>query len=167
MPSLVYSNEDKREGAMDKAQRREFEAFVQEVEPRLRRALVAAYGFERGRDATADALGWAWEHWGRINPMKNKVAYLFRVGQSKSRRRKTPVTFAVHDHIEPWFEPGLRPALAALSQRQRMAVVLIYGFDWTLRQVAELTGTRVSTVQTHLERGLHNLRKEMKVTDYA
>jgi hypothetical protein len=47
---------------MDQAQRPEFEAFVHDVEPRLRRALVAAYGFERGREATADALSWSWEH---------------------------------------------------------------------------------------------------------
>ena len=41
----------------------EFEAFTREGEPKLRRALVAAYGFEHGRDATAKALAYAWEHW--------------------------------------------------------------------------------------------------------
>jgi len=40
----------------------EFEGFVRESEPRLRRALVAAYGFEEGRDATAEALAYGWEH---------------------------------------------------------------------------------------------------------
>ncbi len=43
----------------------EFEGFVRGSEPRLRRALVAAYGFEDGRDATAEALPYAWEHWER------------------------------------------------------------------------------------------------------
>ena len=37
----------------------EFEAFVRSAEPRLRRALVAAYGFEDGRDAAAEALAYA------------------------------------------------------------------------------------------------------------
>jgi DNA-directed RNA polymerase specialized sigma24 family protein len=152
---------------MDEVQQRVFEAFVDEVEPRLRRALVAAYGFERGRDATADALGWAWEHWEQVDGLTNKVAYLFRVGQSKSRRRKTPVVFTAHPSSELWFEPSLGPALANLSERQRTAVVLIYGFEWTFREVAELTGTRISTVQSHLKRGLHNLRINMKVSDYA
>ena len=35
----------------------EFSRFVGEVEPGLRRALVATYGTERGRDAVAEALG--------------------------------------------------------------------------------------------------------------
>jgi DNA-directed RNA polymerase specialized sigma24 family protein len=66
--------------------------------------------------------------------------------------------------------PGSSPdlvALAALSERQRIAVVLIHGFDWTMRDVAELTGIRVTTVQSHLERGLRNLRSSMEVPDHA
>jgi DNA-directed RNA polymerase specialized sigma24 family protein len=152
---------------MDEAPRSEFEAFVNDVEPRLRRALVAAYGFERGREATADALSWAWEHWGRVGRMRHQAAYLFRVGQSSTRRRKVVVAFARDEESEPWFEPGLGPALAALSERQRIAVVLIHGFGWTMREVAELTGIRVTTVQSHLERGLRNLRITMAVADHA
>lgn len=38
-----------------------FTVFVKEVEPRLRHALVAVYGQEQGRDATAEALAYAWE----------------------------------------------------------------------------------------------------------
>jgi DNA-directed RNA polymerase specialized sigma24 family protein len=152
---------------MDQAQRPEYERFVNDVEPRLRRALIAAYGFERGREATADALSWAWEHWGRVGRVNNQVGYLFRVGQSTVRRRRVPISFVRDDYSEPWFEPGLGPALAALSERQRMAVVLIHGFDWTMREVAELTGIRITTVQSHLERGLRNLRATMEVTDHA
>ncbi len=145
----------------------EFEAFVIQVEPRLRSALVAAYGLDRGREATAAALGWAWEHRGQLAKLENKVAFLYRVGQSSTRRRKEPVIFTRAEASEPWFEPGLAPALAALSERQRVAVVLVYGLSWTLREVAELTGTRVTTVQNHLERGLRNLRASMEVTDHA
>ncbi len=53
---------------------------------------------------------------------------------------------------KPRFEPGLPGALAALSQRQRLAVVLVPGFGYTLRELAELTGIKVTTVQNHLER---------------
>ena len=38
-----------------------FERFVEEAGPRLGRALAALYGFEDGRDATAEALAYAWE----------------------------------------------------------------------------------------------------------
>jgi len=142
---------------------REFETLVAEVEPRLRRALIAALGSETGREATAEALGWAWQHRERLEGIGNKVAFLFRVGQSKSRRRKEPVLFAEPDHDEAWVEPGLAPALASLSEPQRVAVVLVYGFRWTLREVADLTGVRVTTVQSHLERGLRKLRSALKV----
>lgn len=145
----------------------EFETLVADVEPRLRRALVATYGFDRGREATAEALGWAWEHRGRLQRVDNKVAFLFRVAQSKGRRRRQPVVFDRAEHSDPWVEPGLGPALARLSPRQRTAVVLVHGFHWTLREVAELTGSRISTVQVHLERGLRHLRTSMEVTDHA
>jgi DNA-directed RNA polymerase specialized sigma24 family protein len=61
-----------------------FERFVRDVEPRLRRALVAAYGGQRGREATAEALSWAWENWDRVRAMTYPHRYLFRVGRSRT-----------------------------------------------------------------------------------
>jgi DNA-directed RNA polymerase specialized sigma24 family protein len=150
---------------MEEALRKDFETFVRDVEPSLRRALVAAYGFERGRDATAEALGWAWEHWDRAKELDHKVAYLFRVGQSRSRDRKTPVTFERIESGDPWFDPGLIPALASLTEQQRVAVVLVNGFDWKLREVAELMNVGISTVQSHLERGMRSLRAALEVVE--
>ena len=63
-----------------------FTSFVVEVELRMRRALVAALGVEAGREATADALTYGWEHWGRVSLLENPAAYLYRVGRSKGRR---------------------------------------------------------------------------------
>jgi hypothetical protein len=145
----------------------EFEVFVAQIEPRLRHALVATYGSDRGKEATAAALSWAWEHWERLNKVERKVAYLYRVGQSKTRRNKVPVVFSPVMYVEPWVEPGLGPALARLTERQRVAVVLVYGFSWTVREVAQLTGTKATTVQNHLERGLRSLRSSLEVTDHA
>jgi RNA polymerase sigma factor (sigma-70 family) len=65
------------------------------------------------------------------------------------------------------FEPGLPVALAALSEAQRVAVVLVHGYGWTLREVADLTAVTVSTVQSHAERGLSKLRSALEVTDDA
>jgi DNA-directed RNA polymerase specialized sigma24 family protein len=152
---------------MDSEKRADFERFVLELEPRLRRSLVAALGFENGREATANALAWAWEHWDSLQIIEQRLPYLYRVGLTTLRRRKTPVLFTRREDNEPWFEPSLGPALAALSERQRTAVVLVHGFGWTLREVAELTGVRVTTVQTHLERGLMHLRSKMEVVDNA
>lgn len=152
---------------MDEGEQQSFRAFVEVVEPKLRRVLIASYGFEQGREATAEALAWAWENWDRAKSLDNQTAYLFRVGQSRIRSHKVPVTFDRDSRAEPWFEPALAPALAALTERQRVAVVLIHGFDWTLREVAELMEIRVTSVQTHLDRGLTNLRSALEVADNA
>jgi hypothetical protein len=43
-----------------------FTEFVRDLEPRLKHALVAAYGTEAGIEATRDALADGWEHWDRV-----------------------------------------------------------------------------------------------------
>jgi RNA polymerase sigma factor (sigma-70 family) len=127
--------------------------------------LVAAYGFEEGRDAAAEALAYAWEHWVQLQDVANLPGYLFRVAQSSQRRKRQPVLFDRSDGGERLFEfePGLPGALASLSHSQRVAVVLVYGYGYTLSEVSELTGVRKTTVQTHVERGLARLRAQLGV----
>ena len=139
---------------------------MRENEPKLRRALVARYGAEIGREATAEALAYGWEHWGRVSAMDNPVGYLYRVGQSRSRRyRPKRAVFApLDDRSLPWVEPGLAPALKELPSRQREVVVLVYGFGYTHAEVAELLHLSRSTVQNHVERGLKKLRRRLEVS---
>lgn len=143
----------------------DFDEFVREVEPRLRRALTAARGSHLGRDATAEALAYAWEHWDRVRGMENPVGYLYRVGQSRTRRRQRrhdPVS--VMDDGLPEFDPRLPLALQRLPDKQRTAVLLTQGFEWTHAEVAELLGVTTSTVNTHVQRGMARLRELMEVT---
>jgi DNA-directed RNA polymerase specialized sigma24 family protein len=140
----------------------QFTEFVARNEPTLRRAFVAAYGGQRGREATAEAMAFAWENWDRLSEVGNVAGYLYRVGQSRTRHRRPPFDLVPSHPEEAQFEPGLLPALASLSLRQRTAVVLVHGFGWTLREVAELTGVKVTTVQNHLERGLAKLRRHLE-----
>ena len=144
----------------------EFETFFRDAEPRLRPALFAALGPERGREATAEAFAWAWETWPRARELENPIGYLFRVGRAKreERLRLMPV---VRFYEEPFVEPGLGGALQQLSDAQRVAVVLVHGFGWTLKEVAELQSVRVTSIQTHVERGLKRLRASLEVTDNA
>jgi RNA polymerase sigma factor (sigma-70 family) len=135
-----------------------FERFAREVEPRLRRALVAAYGPAVGREATIDALAWAWEHRERLAATSNPAGYLYRVGQSLSRRRPARALFERPAGEEPWVEPKLAKALAALPLRQRVAVLLVHGAGWTQVEVAELLGVQAATVKTHVDRGMAKLR---------
>ena len=61
------------------------------------------------------------------------------------------------------FEPGLSRALAALSGRQRAAIVLVHGLGFSFREAAGLLGVAPSTVQKHVERALASLRNELGV----
>jgi DNA-directed RNA polymerase specialized sigma24 family protein len=142
---------------------RPFEEWYLSAEPRLRRALVAALGPERGREAAAEALAWGWEHHERLGAMDHPVAFLFRVGQSRARPRRLRVLHARVEWSEPWVEPDLGRALRSLSDRQRVAVVLVHGYAWTMGEVADLLGVKVTTVQSHLDRGLARLRSLLEV----
>ena len=135
------------------------------AEPRLRIALAAAMGPDVGADATAEALAWGWQNWDRLEAMENPTGYLYRVGRSHGpRRRRLPALLPpVPAVATSRVEPGLPAALAQLSERQRVAVVMIHGYEWTAREVAELLGVDVPTVSTHLRRGLEKLRKRLGV----
>lgn len=143
--------------------------FVREVQDRVRHALVAGFGVEVGREAAEEALVYAWEHWENISRMENPAGYVFRVGhrlaQKMVKRQRRAVVLpdppAVSKPVD--IEPGLPKALAALSPRQRMVVVLVDGFEFSQRETAELLGIRRTSVQKHLERGMARLRSEMGV----
>ncbi len=142
----------------------QFEQFYAEAEPKLRRALVAAFGALRGRDATVDALSYAWEHWEEVRVMHHPIAYLFRVGQTRTHERNRRILFpAPADVGMPWVEPALPTALSQLSEHQRVAVVLAHGFGWTHREVAEVLDVSTSTVQNHVERAMAKLRAALEV----
>ena len=146
-----------------------FTDFVSVTQDRLRYALVAAYGPERGLEAAADALAYAWENWDRIREMENPGGYIYRVGQNVAirRRRSRSVGFPVVPAHLPWIEPGLPGALEELTERQRVVVVLVHGFGYRHREVAELLEVSKSSVQRHLERGLNKLRSSLGVDDHA
>ena len=142
-----------------------FTEFVGKVEPRLRHALCAAFGGDQGREATAEALAYGWEHWSLVREMDNPAGYLWGVGRNHARRmqpRNVVFPDAPVDTM-PWVEPSLAPALARLSERQRLAVMLVHGLDWTYGEAAELLGVSKGTVQTQAKRGMARLRKYVGV----
>ena len=144
-----------------------FRSFVVWAEPRLRRAFMAAYGVERGREATAEALGAGWEHWEQVRKMGNPLGYCYRVGQSRTRGHKLRVVYSIPEDADQWVEPHLPKALASLTKRQRVAVVLTCGYGIPVAEVAELMGNSPSTVQTHVTRGLAGLRRSLNVSEPA
>jgi RNA polymerase sigma factor (sigma-70 family) len=51
-----------------------------------------------------------------------------------------------------------------LPEQQRVVVMLLHCFEWTMAEVADVLQVSKSTVQTHAERGLSRLRERMGVT---
>jgi DNA-directed RNA polymerase specialized sigma24 family protein len=133
---------------------------------------VAAYGPHDGRAATVDALSWAWEHWARLRSMENPIGFLFRVGQSASRRyavRPIPLdgrTGEAAGHAADevlGVSPELAAAVGRLPMQQRTALMLVHAFGWTLRDVARLLEINPSTVREHVDRALARLSHDLEV----
>jgi RNA polymerase sigma-70 factor (ECF subfamily) len=157
-------------------ERTDFDEFVSDVEPRLRRALVAAYGADAGREAAADALAWAWQHWDRVRDMDNPAGYLWRVAQTAvrtdARRRHRELAAVVEVELEPLdgpreprVEPALDGALADLSPQQRAAVLLVHGYGYSLSEAADALSCSISTLRNHLQRALRRLHAALEVSD--
>jgi DNA-directed RNA polymerase specialized sigma24 family protein len=147
-----------------------FDAFVAEVEARVRRALVPVAGPDAARDATTDALVHAWRQWPRVAAMANPAGYVYTVARSRLRRPGAPPTAGplpegVADPAAfPQVEPGLSASLAALPERQRTCVYLLHGCGWSTPDVADLLDVSVSTVRNHVARALEHLRRDLGVT---
>jgi DNA-directed RNA polymerase specialized sigma24 family protein len=145
-----------------------FDAFITDARVRLSAAFSAYLGPERGQEALAEALGYAWEHRDRVLAMESPIGYLFRVGQSRTRwvfQRRNRVFPAPDDIGLPDVEPGLIRELARLTPQQRTGVVLIHGFQWTHAEVSELLGIKRTTVQNHVERAMARLREQLGGVD--
>ena len=142
-----------------------FTEWAESAEPKLRHALTASFGPQVGREVAVDALSHAWEHWNRIRGMENPVGYVYCVARNKAKRagERRPIGFpAVSDRL-PEVEPGLPKAVAMLSEQQRIVVILLYGYQWSMSEVADVLGTSKTTIQNHAERGLARLRSELGV----
>jgi DNA-directed RNA polymerase specialized sigma24 family protein len=143
-----------------------FTEWFRDAEPRLRNALTASFGFQVGKEAAADALSHAWVHWDLVRAKPNPLGYVYGVGRNKGRRMaalRRPVFLDVPVQRLPHVEPRLPAAIAALPEKQRTVVTLVYAYEWTFSEVAELMGTAKTTVQNHAERGVKKLRRTLGV----
>ena len=137
----------------------EFDAFAHEAARRLRRAVPAAVGIDAAADAVADALAWACENRNELDDLRNPHGYLYRLAVNAGRRTRPELTLPPVDVATlPEVEPGLVPALMALSKMQRQVVWLVHGCQWTYGETAEALDISASAVGTHLTRAMTRLR---------
>ena len=141
------------------------------IEQALRVAFLARYGPELGQEVTAETMAWAWEHRVQLDSMDNPTGYLFRVGQSKSRRflrwKRERLKFPTErpSTTGAWTEPQLPEALAKLDEEERTAVILVHCFQWTYAEVGDLLDLPLHTVRNRIHRGLGQLRMALGVNN--
>ncbi len=140
-----------------------FREFLTVAEPRLRRAFAAAFGPDRGPEAAAEAVAYAWEHWSTIQALDNPIGYLYRVGRSRTRPPRAGHLLEQPVVPERWVEPKLGPAFMALPERQRVAVALIYAAGLSAQEAAAVLGISASAARTHASRGVAKLRRSLRV----
>jgi RNA polymerase sigma factor (sigma-70 family) len=145
-----------------------FEDVYREEGDRLWRSLLLFTGnSEAAGDAVAEAFTQALGGWERIRDPRAWVwKAAFRIASGEMARRRTLVELPRGLAAEtPESLTDLIRALAALSRRQREAVVLHLYAGYRLIEIAAMTGTTPAAVAVHLHRAKRRLRSLLEVDD--
>jgi RNA polymerase sigma factor (sigma-70 family) len=117
-----------------------------------------------------DAFLKVWERWSRVRDMDRPAGYLYRtaINVFRTRYRRTMITKRVlgwtseRDSLEDVEgRDRVDRALAALTVRQRSAVILTELLDYTSEEAGRLLGVRPGTVRGLAHHGRVALRKTM------
>lgn len=141
--------------------------FASERAPMLRLAVLMVGSAESAEDVVQDAFTSVSERWDELErpggylraTVVNGCRMVLRRREVEHRHEGAlsgPVVSALPTHLVE-----LREALTALSERQRVAVVMRYFADGSDAEIAELLACRRSTVRSLIRRGLSSMRKEL------
>ncbi len=132
-------------------------------------AILALRDRDLARDATDEAFARAWAHWRRVRKMDGRKAWVSRVAfnyaLSVKRSRKAQPLQDVADEPIAKLDEGaelrayLRQLLGELSPQQRMAVVLRYYFDLTVRETAKWLGISEGAVKGYCAEAKRRLER--------
>jgi RNA polymerase sigma-70 factor (sigma-E family) len=154
-----------------------FEEFVRtEATALFRSAYLLAGARPEAEDLLQEALERTYRRWDKATN-DNPSAYVRRamanlaVNRWRRRRPLTVVLSRDHDaevsdeteNVDQRTELGR--ALASLSPRQRIVLVLRYWEDMSEREAARTIGCSVGSVKRHASRGLERLRRVMGTTE--
>jgi RNA polymerase sigma factor (sigma-70 family) len=151
----------------------DFEDFFRAEHVRLLRALYLVTGSaHEAEDLIQEAFVKVWERWGRVRKMSDPTGYLYRTAmnafRSRARRAATaarrifaPGSTNPFDAIEAKDEAAR--ALATLSRRQRLALVLTEYLGYSGDDAAAIMRVKPATVRVLAHQGrkaLQGLRNE-------
>ena len=153
-------------GEVPEATARPSDLLIQ-IEPRLRRALVARYGLDVGSEVAAEAVAWGVEHAELLEAMENPAGYLYRVGQSAARRWLRRRVTVIFPREPEWPDAADLPGdvfeeLRRLKPDHRVAVLLVHGYGFTYQEVADLLEVSEAAVNNYVHRGLKTLRARLE-----
>jgi RNA polymerase sigma factor (sigma-70 family) len=117
-----------------------------------------------------DAFLKVWERWGRVRHMDRPDGYLYRTALNAFRTRCRRA--AIAKRMRSWTakrdpledvegRDRVDRALAALTVRQRTAVILTELLDYTSEEAGRVLGVQPGTVRVLAHRGRDALRKTM------
>jgi RNA polymerase sigma factor (sigma-70 family) len=125
------------------------------------------------RDAVQDALTTAFSRWNQLRSPDAGRGWLFRILVNecitRQRRRRVregalrlfgiaPTARFVDPSIATDFSDRILPHLLKLPAKQRTALILRFGDDRSVEEIAGAMGIGTESVKTHLKRGLAGLR---------
>jgi RNA polymerase sigma factor (sigma-70 family) len=136
----------------------DFEAFFNDEVGRLLRALKMLAGNRHDAEELAqEAFFKVWQRWDRVSAMQNPSAYLYQVALNRFRNRYRSAVraarraIALPDPPDPALtvvaRDTFREWLAALTPRQRAAVILTELLTFSASDAAEIMGIKVGTVR--------------------
>ncbi|MDP9341205.1 MAG: RNA polymerase sigma factor [Actinomycetota bacterium] len=150
-----------------------FEEFFAVEHDRLYRALcLVTRNRHEAEEIMQDAFLALWARWERIsNDVDDPTAYLYRSAMNAFRRRRRRAALAARkavrliptdDSIERIEEQeAIVRALAALTPKQRAAVVLTNLLEFTAEEAGSFLGLSPGAVRTLASRGRADLRRQV------
>jgi RNA polymerase sigma-70 factor, ECF subfamily len=146
-----------------------FEAFVDAETARFHGALrLLTRDRAEAEDLMQDAYLKVWERWHHVRSLDDPTGYLYRTAMNLYRKRRRRAAIAIRQAIRPRpprdqlddveSRDEVLRALATLSSRQRMSLVLIDLLDLSSEEAGRLMGVKATTVRVLASQGRAALR---------
>jgi RNA polymerase sigma factor (sigma-70 family) len=146
-----------------------FEAFVDAATARFHGALrLLTRDRAEAEDLMQDSYLNVWERWHHVRSLDDPTGYLYRTAMNLYRKRRRRAAVAIRHAVRPnpprdqldevESRDEVLRALATLSPRQRMSLVLTDLLDFSSEEAGRLMGVKATTVRVLASQGRAALR---------